>query len=133
MTSIDLTDVLLYYDGIQVFEGRDASGGHYIGVNIGLDITTDRYLVTGASPRRLHEFRSGNLDLRTLLLDAPEGVWYLATDEGADDAPFLLEPQQEPIARSPYLPGPKVILSNKPSAETTARLPKKDLAAQDSR
>ena len=122
MTSIELTDVLLYYDGIQVFEGRDAIGGHYVGVNIGLEITTDRYLVTATVPRRLQEFRSGDLDLKTLLLEAPEGAWYLTTDEGTDDAPLFLEPQPGPISQSPYLPGPKVILSATSPEDATLNL-----------
>ena len=89
MKKIDLTDVLVYYDGVQVFAGRDDDGGQYIGVGIGPEVTTNRYLVTGVTPEELRQFRCGGLDLRTLLLAAPGGRWYLTTDDG-DDAPLIL-------------------------------------------
>ncbi len=113
MKKIDLTDVLVYYDGVQVFAGRDSGGGQYIGVGIGPEVTTNRYLVTGAAPERLRQFCSGRLALRTLLLEAPGGRWYLATDDG-DAAPLTLHPQDKDIAQCDYLPGPDFVLRAEP-------------------
>lgn len=118
MKKIDLTDVLVYYDGVQVFAGRDSGGGQYIGVGIGPEVTTNRYLVTGATSERLGQFRSGRVDLRTLLLEAPGGRWYLTTDEGGD-APLTLLPQDEDIAQCDYLPGPDFVLRAEPGDSFT--------------
>lgn len=114
MKAIKLTAVLLYYDGVQVFEGRDAIGGHYVGVGIGPGISTNRYMVTGAAPERLRQFRGGRLDLRTLLLEAPEGEWFITVDKKGGDSPLYLEPQPNPVAECDCLPGPNFILEDGP-------------------
>lgn len=59
-----------HYDGPQVLEDRDAIGGHYIAVMVDHLEDHCRYLVAGVAPERLRQFRSGILDLRTLLVDA---------------------------------------------------------------
>ena len=114
MKAIKLTDVLLYYDGIQVFEGRDAIGGHYVGAAIGPGIVTNRYMVTGTDPERLRQFRGGRLDLRTLLLEAPEGEWFITVDKDGGDTPLYLEPQPVPVVECDCLPGPNFILEDGP-------------------
>ena len=114
MKAIELTAVLLYYDGVQVFEGRDAIGGHYVGAAIGPGIVTNRYMVTGAAPERLRQFRGGRLDLRTLLLEAPEGEWFITVDQEGGDSPLYLEPQPVPVAECDCLPGPNFILEDGP-------------------
>ena len=114
MKAIKLTNVLLYYDGVQVFEGRDAIGGHYVGVGIGPGISTNRYMVTGAAPERLRQFRGGRLDLRTLLLEAPEGEWFITVDQEGGDSSLYLEPQPVPVAECDCLPGPNFILEDGP-------------------
>lgn len=114
MKAINLTAVLFYYDGVQVFEGRDAIGGHYVGVGIGPGISTNRYMVTGAAPERLRQFRGGRLDLRTLLLEAPEGEWFITVDQEGGDSPLYLEPQPVPVAECDCLPGPNFILEDGP-------------------
>ncbi len=114
MKSINLTDILVYYDGIQVFAAADAAGRSYVGVGYGPDISTDCYLVTAALPERLQQFRSGLLDLRSLLLEAPDGEWFITVDKEGGDAPLFLEPQPGPVAQSPYLPGPNFILDCEP-------------------
>ncbi len=113
MKAISLTNILVYYDGIQVFAAADAAGRSYVGVGYGPDISTDCYLVTAARPERLQQFRGGQLDLRTLLLEAPGGQWYITTNPGGDTL-FTLEPQPGPVAQSPYLPGPNFILNCEP-------------------
>lgn len=114
MKAINLTDILVYYDGIQVFAAADAAGRSYVGVGYGPDISTDCYLVTAARPERLQQFRSGLLDLRSLLLEAPDGEWFITVDKEGGDTPFILEPQPGPVAQSPYLPGPNFILDCEP-------------------
>ena len=101
MRMVELTSILLYYDGVQIFEGRDPIGGHYVGILVDAMADGDRYLVTGVAPSRLRDFRSGAIDLRTLLLDSSANGWYMAkvTDDFA--TPFQLEPQQGVRPRFP--------------------------------
>ena len=98
MTSISATEVLIYYDGVQVFAGRDPIGGHYVGMILERISRYDRYLVTGVRPERLRQFRSGTLDLRTLFLEAPGGQWYIALTNGDPRDSVELEPQEGNIA-----------------------------------
>ena len=121
MKAIKLTDVLVYYDGVQVFAGRDAIGGHYVGAAIGPGIVTNRYMVTGAAPERLRQFRGGLLDLRTLLLEAPEGEWFITVDKEGGDAPLFLEPQPGPVAECDCLPGPNFTLDDDPIDDQALR------------
>ena len=79
MKKIQHTSTLFHYDGPQVFEARDTIGGHHIAVMVDSDGPDDRFLVAGVAPERLREFRSGILDLRTLLIDSDDEGQYLAT------------------------------------------------------
>lgn len=125
MKTIRPTAVLDYYDGVQIFEGRDASGGHYVGVLVEVVDRVDRYLVTGAAPERLRQFRSGKLDLRTLLLEVPGGEWYLTWADGSGGEELILRPQEGPLAaREEFLPLPDLFWDDDPiddSAVTPAR------------
>ena len=47
MMHIRHASTLFYYDGPQVFEARDAIGGHYVAVLAPSDGADDRYLVAG--------------------------------------------------------------------------------------
>ena len=47
MKTIQHTSTLFSYDGPQVFEARDATGGQYIAVAVQARNGLDRYLVTG--------------------------------------------------------------------------------------
>ena len=111
MKTIKLTEVLDYYDGIEVFAAQDAGGGHYIALAIDPVGGLERYVVTSAVPERLQQFRSGGLDLRTLLLEAPGGEWYLTVADGTINDPLSLDPQAGPLAeREDFLPEPGFIL-----------------------
>ena len=105
MKIVKITEILDYYDGILVFVAHDPIGGHYVASLIERTGQTDRYLVVGAKPERLNDLRNGKVDLRTLLLEMPEGQWYITIPEGTLDDPMELEPQSTPLGTSDYLPG----------------------------
>ena len=111
MKTIKLTEVLDYYDGIEVFAAQDAGGSPYIALAIDPVGGLERYVVTGTVPERLQQFRSGGLDLRTLLLEAPGGEWYLTVADGTIDDPLTMETQAGPLVeREEFLPEPGFIL-----------------------
>ena len=111
MKTIKLTEVLDYYDGIEVFAAQDAGGSPYIALAIDPVDGLERYVVTGAVPERLQQFRSGGLDLRTLLLEAPGGEWYITVTDGTINDPLALEPQGGLLAeREEFLPEPGFVL-----------------------
>lgn len=114
MKTIHPTDVLAYYDGVQVFAGRDSIGGHYVGMLVDAVGDYDRYVVTGAKPERLRQFRSGMLDLRTLLLEAPYGEWYLTLADGEYGQPLVLNLQDGPLDQTDFLPETGFLLDDAP-------------------
>ena len=115
MKTIKLTEILEYYDGIQIFAAQDPIGGHYVGEMIDTVGDLDRYAVVGVRPERLDDLRAGRVDLRTLLLEYPGGDWYITTPEGTTDDPLTLEPQQTPLAETDYLPQAGYFLDDEPS------------------
>lgn len=115
MKTIRHTNTLFYYDGPQIFEARDAIGGHYVAVAVESEAEADRYLVAGVSPERLRQFRSGALDLRSLLAEDGEAEWYLATAEAGLDQPLTLETQTIPLMKSGLLPDPGFVLHDHPA------------------
>ena len=104
MKTIQSTGILVYYDGVQVFEGRDPIGGHYIGMVLERTPAYDRYLVTGVRPERLRQFRSSTVDLRTLFLEAPGGEWFLTLTNGDPGESLALEPQSGSLKETGFLP-----------------------------
>ena len=104
MKHIRHANTLFYYDGPQVFEARDAIGGHYVAVLAPSDGADDRYLVAGVNPERLRQFRSGILDLRSLLVESDEEVRYLATASNGLDHPLTLERLPASFMGSELLP-----------------------------
>lgn len=115
MKTIKPVAVLLYYDGIQLFEGRDAIGGHYIAVLLGSEGKAERFLATGAKPERLRQFRVGELDLRTLLLEAPGGEWFFIDADAPYGEPLTLIPQKGTLnEREDLLPGEGYTMDDAP-------------------
>ena len=110
MKTIQHTHTLFSYDGPQVFEAQDATGGQYIAVSVETQNGLDRYLVTAVVPERLRQFRAGTLDLRSLLAEAGTGEWYLATPAAGLDQPLALVPQRTPIEASGFLPDAGFVL-----------------------
>lgn len=121
MTTVRHTMTLVYYDGPQVFEGRDEIGGHYIAVMVEPAGGKDRYLVAGVEPERLRQFRMGNLDLRSLLVQRALEEWFLASPSGDLAEPLLLEPQRTSLASFPQLPDADFLLHDQPAAAEALR------------
>lgn len=105
MKTIRHFNTLFYYDGPQVFEARDADGRPYVAVLVDADsIGGERYLVTGVAPERLGLFRSGGLDLKSLLVESDREERYVATADAGIDQPLQLEKLTEPIEDCGLLP-----------------------------
>ena len=105
MNTIQHTDTLVYYDGVQVFEGRDAVGGCYVGMMIASLDDIDRYLVSGVvPPESLRLFRSGALDLKTLMLRGAEDGWYITETDGDFTQPLVLQAQSDALTGKDFLP-----------------------------
>ena len=117
MKTIRHTATLFYYDGPQVFEARDAIGGHYVAVMVEPQGEQDRYLVAGVAPERLRQFRSGTLDLRSLLVEARGQEWYLAMTADGLDQPLVLVPQQTLLMESGLLPDEGFVLHDRPAED----------------
>lgn len=112
MKKAQLAATLLYYDGVQVFEAKDANGAHYLGALIDSAPDADRYLVTAVSPEQLCELRAGMCDLRTVLLECSHSGWYLARVGDNFAFPFALERQQGALLDHDYLPEDGVLLAD---------------------
>ncbi len=110
MKTILYKDTLDYYDGILIFEARDPLGGHYIASHIDEVDGLDRYAVIGVAPDSLRRFRAGLLDLRSLMLEMPDGQWYIARPTADVDTPIDLEPQTGRLEDTNYLPEPGLVL-----------------------
>lgn len=117
MKTIRHTTTLFYYDGPQVFEARDAIGGHYVAVMVHPKGGLDQYLVAGVEPERLRQFRAGTLDLRSLLTGAGAEAWYVATAVAGLDQPLALVPQTVALASSDLLPDAGFLLHDRPTEE----------------
>lgn len=116
------TTTHVYYDGPQVWEGRDNIGGHYIGVMVEPEGDKERHMVVGVAPERLRQFRVGDIDLLSLLLDRDDDEWYLATV--SDNGELELDRQSAALASFAELPEPGFFLH---AAKTEA------IALQESR
>ena len=118
--TIRATEILDYYDGIEIFAGRDEIGGSYLGVRDDISGEHDSYVVVGVRPERLREFRSGVLDLRDLMLDAPSGEWFTVLADMAYGEPMPLVRKETPLEKSDILPLPGFTLDAPRLDEKTA-------------
>ena len=124
MKKIQPTEILVYYDGVEVFAAQDPIGGNYIGMFVDSDGEFDRYLVTGVTTSRLQMFRSGIVDLKTLFLEAPEDEWFFTSIDGEPGHSMTLVLQTENIVATDYLPEDGFVLHD---------VPVDDLALQQAR
>jgi hypothetical protein len=100
---IRYTETLDYCDGIQLFSAEDATGGKYLAALVGLGEKSDRYLVVGCDPGNLRAFRSGGIDLKSLMERSAKQAWYFAdvTDFGV---PFSINQQPGTVIPENLLP-----------------------------
>ena len=122
---------LFYCDGPHVFEARDVMGGRYIAVLVGSDVCdtrghameqpSDRCLVVGVAPDRLLLFRSGAIDLRSLLLESDPNEHYLATMDSGIDQPLQLDRLSTPLVDCGFLPDPGFLLHDEPGVPMSPR------------
>ena len=118
MKTIRHTKTLFYYDGPQIFEARDAIGGHYIAIMLDSDSPNERYLVAGVAPEQLRQFRSGALDLRSLLIQSDDEERYLAKALVGLDRPLVLDRLPSSLMDSGFLPDAGFVLHNRPSSDS---------------
>ena len=104
MKTVKITEIVEYYDGIQLFVARDPIGGYYLGEAVDKVGNCDCYAVVGVRPELLADFQAGRVDLRTLLLEMPGGEWYIMMPKGTIDDPQELMPQLVSLADTDYLP-----------------------------
>ena len=104
MRTIRATEILEYYDGIEIFSGVDEAGCKYLGLRSESAGDHDRYMVVEVRPERLREFRHCTLDLRDLMLESPAGAWYMTTADMDFGEPMALEAQKTPLRQSEFLP-----------------------------
>ena len=126
MKSIRYESTLFYYDGPQVFEARDAIGGHYVAVMVGPELhaetagpsdgRSDRFLVAGVAPERLRQFRAGAIDLRSLLVGSEDDERYVATARNGVEIALELERLTTPLIESGHLPDEGFLLHDRASS-----------------
>jgi len=107
---IHYSATLLYYDGVQIFEGKDEIGGHYIALLVESKKDGDLYVIVGVKPEQLREFQSGLLDLREVILKRPEKEWYLGRVADDFSSPIFLELQTQKEINQKFLPQPGFLL-----------------------
>ena len=103
MTTIRHNKTLAYYDGVQVFVGQDSGGENYVAAMIDAVGDADRYLVVATAAQSLTRLYAGDVDLRTLLLEASADGWYVALVDDDFQLPVLLEPQSDSLLEMDYL------------------------------
>ena len=105
MKTVQITEILEFYDRILLFAACDPIGGNYLCEAIDTVGGHDRYAVVGDRPEHVADFRAGRVDLRTLMPVSPGGEWYITVADGTIDDPLVLEPQHKPLEETDYLPG----------------------------
>ena len=118
MTTIRYARTLFYYDGIQLFLATDPIGGHYVAMMIETPDNGHQYLVVGVAPAELRRFLSGELDLRSLMLQFGNSDWYTTQLPDDLEADLVIEREKSPLLRSGLLPEEGFVLHHSPSSET---------------
>ena len=104
MKTITPKATLFWYDGPQVFEARDAIGGHYVGVAVEEPPGVSRHVVVGLPPAELHRLQAGALDLRACLVEAGAEEWHLTPVDVDLAEPLRLDPQAGSLEATGLLP-----------------------------
>ena len=122
MKTVIPTEILVYYDGVQVFAGKDRIGGSYLGLVVDTQSGLDRFLVAGVEPEHLRQFRSGRLDLRSLLLEASDDEWFMAWADVPFGDAMKLELQDGQLLDTGFLPDEGFVLDGIPFEDTALSL-----------
>ncbi|MDE0309748.1 MAG: hypothetical protein OXI60_07970 [Acidiferrobacterales bacterium] len=119
MLNIRYKSTLFEYDGPQVFEARDRiGGGRYIAVAVEDNGTDCQYLVVGTEVEKLRKFRTGEMDLRSLIVDSSQHGWYLTLSDANKDEPVTIQPQYGSLHEQDNLPEPDFFLHDSPATNT---------------
>ena len=78
MTTVEHSKNLVYYDGVQVFTDQDAGDDNDVGAMTDAVSDADGYLVVATTKESLARLYAGDVDLRTLPLEASAKAWYTA-------------------------------------------------------
>jgi hypothetical protein len=120
MKSVTPIRTLIYYDGVQLFEGHDEDGAVCVGVALPPQETFERFLIVAVRAERLESFVRGDMDLRSLILDTANFAWGIALVKG-DEQKFIVQPQQGRLADFAFLPEPGFFLPERPESEQENR------------
>lgn len=95
MRFLSHVETLLFYDGPELFVGRDQLGTSYVCVLVELNEETDKYLCVPVSPSRLNHLRTGDLDLREMVEHAETGEAFEGRVEKGDLSKIQIRPFPE--------------------------------------
>ncbi len=82
--NLSIEKVLLYYDGPELFVGRDAVDTRYLCMRVEYTPNTLEYISASISKNKLSNFLSGQLDLREFFLHPEKGGWFFLRYEGSE-------------------------------------------------
>ena len=97
------TETLQFYDCDVLFEAEDSDGRKYIAVHDGEYDTGSEYKLAPVEEQALAEFKAGRLDLRSLMMTAPNGEWY-RTRIGTETEYIELTKQEAPLTITEDMP-----------------------------
>ena len=104
MKAITPTEILSYFDGIDLFAAEDAIGGNYVATLADDTLEAPRFLVVGVSQGQLDGVLSGQIDLKSLFENPAGGEWFF-TDADADfGTPLPLARQDKRTIPNRYWP-----------------------------
>lgn len=96
-------DTLQFYDFDILFEAQDQEGRKYIAVNDGEHENGLEYKLAPVDEQALSHFKEGLIDLRSLMMTAPNGEWYRTTIRAETDD-IELTRQESPLAITEDMP-----------------------------
>ncbi len=97
------TETLQFYDCDVLFAAKDRQGRKYIAVHDGEYETGSEYKIAPVEEEALIEFKAGRIDLRSLMMTAPNGEWY-KTRIGVETETIELEKQVSPLVITEDMP-----------------------------
>ena len=122
MKTIHHTATLYYYDGPQVFEARDAIGGHYIAVMVEPDGGKEQFLVAGVGPGAVAPVPGrARLIFARCLSCAARQNGFLPRPVANWMRHWHFQPQNAPLAAFAHLPESGFLLHDRPTISETLR------------